>query len=801
MIPGRPVPTAVEVAVSVAPLVPLPRPEPAAALPAPLTQLVGREREVAQLAALLRRDDTRLVTLTGPGGVGKTRLALAVAAEQAEIFADGVLFVPLAPVHEPALVVPTIAQALDVREAGERPLLERLAAALRERELLLVLDNFERVVDAAPALAELLAGCPGLTTLATSRARLRLRGERVLPVAPLPIPDVDHAPDPEAVRASPAVALFLQRGRDIRPDFALTPENAAVVAAICRRLEGLPLALELAAARLAILSAEELLVRLEHRLPLLTGGARDLPERLQTMRGAIAWSHDLLSAEEQALFRRLAVFVGGFALGAAEAGASAGGELGIDVLDGISSLVDAGLLHPTGGTGQPRFAMLETVREYALERLVASGGEPAVRRAQADWCLPLAERADRVFRRRVGQEPWLELIAAEHDNLRAALAWTLEHDPAVTLAMAGAMAWFWFVRGHLGEGQTWLERAMAAADGGGASAAGARALYARGMLAHYGGGDPRAVAWLEAGLAGYRALGDPWGVPASLLVLGIVAEDRGAYDDAAAKLEEALALFRADGDAANAALALNHLGVVAWGRGETGRALALCEEAATRQRAAGDGWGVANALAYVGLIAAERGGRARAAAAHHEALAWRWAAGATEDVAGSLADLAVLAAGGGQPELAARLLGAAEGAREAVGGLLKLPERAAYERAAAAARASLGDVAFAAAWAAGRALSLEEAVAAAQALAAGAPTTGQASAPPAVPDEAARYGLTPREVEVLRLLAEGRSDREIGAALFVSHRTAMKHVGNILAKLGVGSRAAAAALALREGLL
>jgi predicted ATPase/DNA-binding SARP family transcriptional activator len=582
-------------------------------LPTPLTPLLGRERELATAWEQLMRDDVRLLTLTGAGGSGKTRLGLAVATDLVEAFEDGVHFVGLAPLRDPGLFPSAICQVLGVRETDGRPLLEVLRDALREKQLLLLLDNFEHLIEATPVLASLLEGCPRLKALVTSRTPLRLRGEHELPVPPLALPNREGRPAPDTLAQVAAVALFLQRAVASRPGFALTEENAPAVAEICRRLDGLPLAIELAAGRIKLFSPPALLRRLESRLTLLTGGHRDLPARQQTLRDAIAWSHDLLPEGERRLFRRLSVFAGGATLAAAASVCDAVGDLGIPVLDGVASLLDQNLLlREEGLDGEPRVTMLETIREFALESLAISGETVAVRRRHAGYYQALAETAAPALVAGE-QQVWLDRLEREHDNLRAALAWLTDGDVGpcedldeeAGMRMGVALLRFWHVRGHYTEGRQRLEALLQRYPD--RTAARASVLYAAARLAFRSGDYEAARARWEEALAISHERADTEGVAGALGAIGWLDLRQGNRAAARALFEEGLALCRDAGDRAGTATALGNLGSLALDEGECDRAQELYEESLAIKRARGDRIAVAGTLHNLSNLARVRG--------------------------------------------------------------------------------------------------------------------------------------------------------------------------------------------------
>jgi predicted ATPase/transcriptional regulator with XRE-family HTH domain len=673
----------------------------------PYTSLVGRAQEQAALCATLRRPEVQLLTLTGPGGVGKTRLAVASAAELARTraFAHGVSSVNLAPVHDPALVAPAIAQALGIEVTDSAPLMTRLGAFLHARQMLLLLDNWEHVLDAAPVLAELRAAAPMCTFLVTSRARLALSGEVEVPVLPLAVPSREEGDELSALAASPAVRLFVERAQAVQPGFALSEANAAAVAEICRRLDGLPLAIELAAARASLLTPPLLLERLQQRLPLLTGGARDLPARHQTLRNTIAWGYDLLDPNTQALFRRLGVFAGGWTLEAAEALCTGLGEHAVEVVQGLATLLDHNLIcQERGSSPTTRFVMLETIEEFAAEQLAASGEEGAVRAAYAAYFLALAERAAEVE----GDEQfaWFVRLEQDHANLRAAL----EHGSLeVAARLSVALANFWGLRGHQEEGERWLE-AVLRRDAelprrlqARARAALARVMYLRGdrMRFRPPADHARIRTLLEEGLALYGAGDDQRALAGVLIQLSEVLTVQGLTEQAGTHLAFSLQIAEREGSPRLRAWAMQGLALVAHRQQEFARAGALACETLTLFRALGETYGCAWALAVLAWAAAAAGNLPLAERRHTERLDYERALGHREGAANTLLSLARVAMQQAKAAEAAkyyaeslrlwRELGARDRAIETmerigeVALVLGLPERATHLQAAVSA--------------------------------------------------------------------------------------------------------------------
>ena len=780
------------------------KPEPIWKVPTTFTPLVGRDQDVNAVCALLSRPEMRLLTLLGAGGIGKTRLAIQIATEVRDAFPDGVCFVPLEAITDPSLLAPTIAHELGIHELGTQSLIEQVKLFLREKHFLLLLDNFEQITEASPQVEELLIACPSLKIVVTSRAVLHVQGEQEFPVPPLALPNLKQLPESKTLSQYASVALFVQRACTVVPAFQLTQANARSISEICVRLDGLPLAIELAAARIKLLPPHALLSRLSQRLQVLTSGARTLPARQQTLRSTIKWSYDLLETKEQQLFRLFSVFVGGCTLEAVEVvstGLSDGDGDGAGlILELVTSLIDKSLLHQTEQAAEePRLVMLETIREYGMECLALSGEEEVTRHAHASYYLELAEEAEPKLSG-LQQILWLEYLEREHDNLRAAMQWSLKQGKASqsleqALRLSKALQKFWKTHGHYSEGRSFLQQVLAGSEGI-VSSLRVDTLGAAGELAYAQGdyeqaeglageslalsrelGDTRGiaaslalsanVAWAggnrvvagpltEKALALSREIGDKEGIVGLLFELGWRASTQGEYARARALFEECLAMYRELGDIGGIASTLFQLADVlfhtqgdstrvrslleessilfremrnkegiaytlglsaelALSQGDAIAARSLMEKSLALYREIGDQSAMAFSLSLLAKVIQDQDDYAIAQALYEESLMIfiKWDArggGAKREIASCLEGLASVAAVQGEPEWAAQLWGTAEALREDTTSVERVPYE--YEQMVAAARIQLGEKDFASAWAEGRAMTPEQALAA-----------------------------------------------------------------------------------------
>ncbi|HEX2742445.1 MAG TPA: BTAD domain-containing putative transcriptional regulator [Rubrobacter sp.] len=812
-------------------------------LPASVTSFVGREREMIEARRLLSM--TRLLTLAGAGGSGKTRLALEISRDLAGLYQDGVWFVELAPLSGPDLVAQEVAGALEVQERPGQPLTGTLVDSLRDREMLLVLDNCEHLIDAAARLAdELLYSCPRLRVLATSRETLGIQGEVVWQVKPLSLPEADGGASVEGLMLYEAVRLFVDRARLRLPDFELMEANAGAVSRVCRKLDGMPLAIELATARMGALVVDQVAQRLEGSLDVLSAGSRTAEPRQQTLRATIDWSHELLSQTERALFRRLSIFTGGWTLEAAEDVCSGESIYEGDVLDLLGSLVNKSLVVVAATGSAARYRMLEPIRQYAREKLEESGEIDEMRSRHAAFFLALSEQAEPELSG-TQQRMWVEQLEGEHDNLREAVSWVLEREGAESALRFGGALWrFWFAQGHLSEGRKWMEQILAKGKPL-STLARVKALEGLGWLAQ-SLGDPGLVeATFEEMLSLSRKLGDKGNIATALNALSGQAMQRGDHKcarelleenlsvlreleeegntatplkkfhvlyllaymalneendpaRAAALWEEDLTLARQIGDVLRIGMTMCSLGYAALLQGDYERARALCEETLAFAHELGSAVVeiIPETLVNLGLASLGLGDHERASASFEEALTMSKSAGRKPTIINILEAMASLAGALGEASRTARLWGAAEAARELTDIALPPGDRALHEPYLADARLRLGEAAWEEALSEGRAMTTDQATDYAFSKEEADPTTIPVPQKPLVADE-----LTPREREIAILVARGLTNRQVSTRLGISERTAGNHVARILRKLGLSSRAQIATWATELHLL
>ncbi len=756
-------------------------------LPPEATSFVGREREIAEVKKSFSA--TRLVTLTGVGGIGKTRLALKIAVDMLEGFTGGAWIAEFAALSEPALVVKTVASALSVSEQRGRPLMDAVVDHLSSTSLLLILDNCEHLLSACAQLASrLLQACPGLRILVTSREQLGIAGEIAYRVPALSLPDPHNPPNLRNLTRYEAIRLFMERAGSCDPGFTVAESNGSVVAQVCHRLDGNPLAIELAAARAKVLTPHEIAERLNDQFRLLRGGPRDAPTRHHSLHAAISWSYDLLTAEEQQLFRRLAIFRGGIALESAEAVC---GEGDVDVLDGLSSLIDKSLLTRINTpAGAVRFQMLETFREYCLERLAAEGELDDARSRHAEHFAALCEETEAD----IGsphEERWLHRLWQDIDNVRGAVDWSLRNSPEMSARLGGGLGWLFYLHGHLAEGRARIEQILQATgdvDGHLRS----RVLYQTGVLA-FGLGDwDEARARLDESLALFRRHGDAQRQAMATAFIGHVSRSTGEFEQASRHYQTALRIYRRLGNQWGIAWALFDLGLAARDQGRDGEAEALHQQSLALFRSRGNRWGIAWQLWSIGVLAHRRGDDARAHEHFAESLALYCALDDRRGIAQSLEGLAAIAFRSGRISKAARVLSAADAVRAGLGAPLVLSDIRESQRMLESVKASMAAEEFEREWNNGRSLGLDGAIQLAQDAARGA-------APRSRRPEKARDQLTSRERAVAALVARGLSNREIAIRLSIAERTAISHVEHIMNKLGLHSRAQIAAWAVRHG--